>query len=77
MDFLSAFKVCASGLAAQRTKMDVIVSNLANVHTTRTTEGGAYKRKMAVFTSEPVEGSFDDTMRMVKRLITDWHANYW
>jgi len=58
--------VCASGLAAQRTKMDVVVSNLANAHTTRTAEGGAYKRKVPVFTSEPVEGSFDDTMRMVK-----------
>jgi flagellar basal-body rod protein FlgC len=66
MEFLSAFKVCASGLAAQRTKMDVIVSNLANVDTTRTSEGGAYKRKVAVFSSEPVGGSFDTTLQMVK-----------
>ncbi len=65
MEFLSAFKVCASGLAAQRTKMDVVVSNLANVNTTRTAEGGAYKRKVAVFASKPVEESFDDTMQMV------------
>ena len=73
MEFLSAFRVCASGLAAQRTKMDTIVSNLANVNTTRAPGGGAYKRKMPVFSSEPVEGSFDDTMRMVKveRIVED------
>lgn len=66
MEFLSTFRVCASGLAAQKTKMDVIVSNLANVNTTRTPEGGAYKRKTAVFSSEPVGPGFDETLRMVK-----------
>ncbi|MBN2397379.1 MAG: flagellar basal body rod protein FlgC [Deltaproteobacteria bacterium] len=66
MEFLSAFRVCASGLAAQRTKMDVIVSNLANIDTTRTPEGGAYKRKVPVFASEPAGGSFDETLRMVR-----------
>ncbi len=66
MEFLSAFRVCGSGLAAQRAKMDTIVSNLANVNTTRTEEGGPYKRKVVVFSSEPVEGSFDDNLRMVK-----------
>lgn len=66
MDFMSAFQVCASGLAAQRAKMDVIISNLANVNTTRTPEGGPYRRKVIVFSSEPVKGSFDDIMRMVK-----------
>ena len=73
MEFLSAFRVCGSGLAAQRTKMDAIVSNLANVNTTRTPEGGAYKRKVAVFSSEPVGGSFDDTLQMVKvdRIVED------
>jgi len=63
---MPAFRVCASGLAAQRAKMDVIVSNLANVNTTRTPEGGPYRRKSIVFSSEPVTGSFDDTLRMVK-----------
>jgi len=66
MEFMSAFRVCASGLAAQRAKMDVIVSNLANINTTRTSEGGPYRRKVIVFSSEPVKGSFDDIMRMVK-----------
>lgn len=66
MEFLTAFKICGSGLAAQRAKMDVIVSNLANINTTRTPEGGPYKRKTIVFSSEPVNGSFNDILRMVK-----------
>jgi len=66
MEFMSAFGVCASGLAAQRAKMDVIVSNLANINTTRTPEGGPYRRKVIIFSSEPVEGSFDDILRRVK-----------
>ena len=66
MEFMSAFRVCASGLAAQRAKMDVIVSNLANINTTRTSEGGPYRRKVIVFSSEPVKGNFDDIMQMVK-----------
>ncbi|MEA3417358.1 MAG: flagellar basal body rod protein FlgC [Thermodesulfobacteriota bacterium] len=66
MEFMPAFGVCASGLAAQRAKMDVIVSNLANINTTRTPEGGPYRRKVIIFSSEPVEGSFDDILRRVK-----------
>lgn len=66
MDFQSSFRVCASGLSAQRAKMDVIISNLANINTTRTPEGGPYKRKSIVFSSEPVKGSFDTVLQMVK-----------
>lgn len=66
MEFMPAFRVCASGLAAQRAKMDVIISNLANINTTRTPEGGPYRRKTIVFSSEPLKGSFDDILRMVK-----------
>lgn len=66
MDFQSSFRVCGSGLSAQRAKMDVIISNLANINTTRTPEGGPYKRKIIVFSSEPIKGSFEDTLQMVK-----------
>ena len=40
MDFSTNFKICGSGLAAQRAKMDVVSSNLANAGTTKTEEGG-------------------------------------
>ncbi len=42
------------GLAAQRVRMNVLAENLANVETTRTAEGGPYRRKLVVFgTEEP------------------------
>ncbi len=49
MDLLQAFKMSSTGLAAHRIKMNVIAQNLANVETTRTEDGGPYKRKMVVF----------------------------
>ena len=66
MDFQNSFRVCGSGLSAQRAKMDVIISNLANINTTRTPEGGPYKRKVIVFSSEPIKESFEDILQMVK-----------
>ena len=48
MQFLG-FDVIASGLTAQRLRMDVISGNMANVETTRTPEGGPYKRKVVLF----------------------------
>ena len=69
MEFLTAFNICGSGLAAQRAKMDVIISNLANVNTTRTPEGGPYRRKIIVFSSEPVKGGFDEDLEDALRLV--------
>ena len=63
MDFFTSFKICGSGLAAQRAKMDAVASNLANVNTTSTPEGGPYRRKMVVLSSEPAVEAFDVTMR--------------
>lgn len=45
MDFFTAMEVSASGLSAERTRMNVASSNLANVNTTQTEEGGAYRRR--------------------------------
>ena len=45
----SAMEVSASGLSAERTRMNTIASNLANSHTTRTASGGAYKRIDPIF----------------------------
>jgi flagellar basal-body rod protein FlgC len=49
MGMYSSIEVSASGLSAERLAMDVIANNLANVNTTRTPEGGAYKRQLVVF----------------------------
>jgi len=62
MDFFSAMDISASGLAAERTRMNLISSNLANVNSTRTAEGGPYRRRDAVFTATPAQGSFGQAL---------------
>ncbi|NLB18069.1 MAG: flagellar basal body rod protein FlgC [Syntrophomonadaceae bacterium] len=47
----SGIDACASGLTAQRLRMDVIANNLANVNTTRTEGGGPFRRQVVVFES--------------------------
>ncbi|GAA3661985.1 flagellar basal body rod protein FlgC [Asaccharospora irregularis] len=49
MNIFGGMRISASGLSAERMRMDVISSNVANVKTTRTEDGGAYKRKVATF----------------------------
>ncbi len=51
MGLFSTFNIAASGLTAQRLRQDVIADNIANVNTTRTTEGGPYRRSRVVFRS--------------------------
>lgn len=49
MNAFSAMRISASGLAAERLRMDTITSNMVNATTTRTEDGGPYVRKVAVF----------------------------
>lgn len=58
----SALAISASGLSAQRVRMDVIAQNLANAETTRTPQGGPYQRH--VVTLEPIEPTTTMTMTM-------------
>lgn len=53
MGFNRIYDVAASGLAAQRLRVQLVASNLANVETTRTAEGGPYRRKDAIFQVAP------------------------
>ena len=46
---LSAADIAASGLAAERSRMDVATSNIANAHVTRTADGGPYRRREVIF----------------------------
>lgn len=50
-----AFAVSHSGLRAQRIRMDVIANNIANINTTRTPQGGPFRRQMAIFSARPLE----------------------
>jgi flagellar basal-body rod protein FlgC len=49
MSMFGGIDASASGLTAERLRMDVISNNIANVNTTRTVEGGPYRRQMVVF----------------------------
>lgn len=49
MSFLSSFNISASGLTAQRMRLDVISENISNIDTTRTESGEPYRRKLVVF----------------------------
>ncbi len=53
MKLLSLMDTVASGLSAQRTRMETASSNMANAHTTRTPEGGPYQRRDVVLASRP------------------------
>ncbi|MGE4484084.1 MAG: flagellar basal body rod protein FlgC [Oscillospiraceae bacterium] len=57
MGFLSSLEISASGLTAQRLRMDVISENIANIDTTQTDAGEPYRRKYVVFK----EKQADDT----------------
>lgn len=58
MSLFSLFSVSASGMGAQRLRAQLLVENLANAETTRTPGGGPYRRKDAVFVSEPQASPF-------------------
>ena len=69
MSFVDSLHTSATGLSAQRIRMNLISSNLANINTTRTTEGGPYKRKDAVFSAEADGKAFHNTLN--KQLNTE------
>lgn len=58
MSLFNVLSVSASGMAAQRARAEVVAENLANSETTRTVEGGPYRRKDVVFTSGPQDSPF-------------------
>ena len=57
-DLFSSLSVSASGMAAQKARAEVLVENLANAETTRTPQGGPYRRKDVLFSSDPGVSSF-------------------
>ena len=68
MDFFTAMRISSSGLTVQRTRMNVVSSNLANVDTTRTAEGGAYRPRHAVVAAIPVAQTFQEALTDADKL---------
>ncbi len=62
MDFFNALHISATGLSAQRIRMNIISTNLANVYTTRSPTGGPYRKKIVVMEAVPIE-DFESILR--------------
>jgi len=80
MSLFTVLSVGASGMQAQRVRAELLVENLANAETTRTPEGGPYRRKDAVFESASVSSPFSSVFEsqlnaaggvMVSDIVTD------
>jgi flagellar basal-body rod protein FlgC len=63
MSLFSAISVSASGMEAERTRAELLTQNLANAETTRTPEGGPYRRRDAVFSTEDVGEPFSSAFQ--------------
>lgn len=62
MSFLSSMNIVSSGLTAQHLRLDVISENITNINTTRTEQGGPYRRKMVVFQAEDGRDNFRNVL---------------
>ena len=63
MAFLSSMNVVGSGLTAQQLRLDVISENITNINTTRTENGGPYRRKMVVLESQSSQSPFQQALQ--------------
>lgn len=63
MNILSSMETSSSGMAAQRYRMNIIAANIANAQTTRTPEGGPYRRREVIFGALPAQRSFEEELR--------------
>ena len=63
MNILSAMEASSSGMAVQRYRMNIIASNIANAQTTRTPEGGPYRRREVIFGALPPQRTFEEELR--------------
>ena len=62
MDSSTGLKISSSGLTAQRMRMNTIASNIANINTTSTPEGGPYRRKDVVLEAIPEAKNFGEIL---------------
>jgi len=60
--------IAASGLQAQRIRMQVISSNLANLHSTKGPDGGPFRRLVPIFQAEALPGSFENELDAQRQL---------
>jgi len=62
-NFLNSFDISGYGLSAQRVRVNTISSNIANAQTTRTEEGGPYRRKEVIFRAVDFNTEFNNALQ--------------
>ena len=62
MGLLDSMTIASQGMTAERTRLEIIASNLANSNTTRTPEGGPYKRRDVIFSSTDLASDFSSEL---------------
>lgn len=68
MNLIDTLSVTASGLTAQRVRMQTVATNMANARTTRTAEGGPYRRRMPVFEARATKSFGSELDMQMKRV---------
>lgn len=68
MDILDTLRISASGMTAQRVRLQAVASNMANARTTRTDDGGPYQRQVPVFKAQDVNRFGDMVERNLARV---------
>lgn len=63
MDLIKCMDIAASGMTAQRTRLNVISMNLANANTTKTEDGTPYRRKTSIFQTAPINKDFENELK--------------
>lgn len=62
-ELFTSMHIGASGMSAQRSRMDIVAENIANAESTRTRDGGAYRRRQVVFQATPIEQRFSEVFK--------------
>ena len=70
MGLFKSFDINASGMTAERYRMDVIAENVANANTTRTSDGTPYRRKIVVFEEKQSQGTFSSLLNSASNRYT-------
>ncbi|MCL2055940.1 MAG: flagellar basal body rod protein FlgC [Oscillospiraceae bacterium] len=66
MPFLSSFDIAGSGITAQKRRLDTITENIVHRETTRTADGGPYRRKLTVFREVDSGRGFSNVLRLAR-----------
>lgn len=77
MSFWNTLRIGVSALTAQRLRLDIIANNVANAETTRTAEGGPFRRQDVVFTAQGVEGGFSTALTAARQTGSGGASTRW